>query len=362
VPHTDRKETGDAEPRLLRRAAPDEGRMPLGHPLAQLRSQWNRVRTVRQDIRAARARTETLVDQSSNLAREVQACRAEVSALSARLDALAIVPAKLDEMAAYAAANHRRVIDALRVVRDDDARARAALWELRGSPGYARAFDEDEPLVTIIVTTYRNWPMLRDRCLPSILAQTYERFETIIVGDAAPPEADEVVRAFGDGRLRFVNLPYRGPYPKDPRDAWLVSGTTPFNTGLALARGSWIGSNSDDDALRPNHLESLLGLARRSKAEVAYGLIDEHAPDGGGTQLGVFPPEEGQWGIQCSLLHSGLRFLPLQPTDWLFGLPNDSSLLERMLRIGVRFAMLDEAVVDYYPSRLWTDRFQGAES
>ena len=31
------------------------------------------------------------------------------------------------------------------------------------------------------------------------------------------------------------------------------------------------------------------------------------------------------------------------------------SLMERMLRIGVRFAMLEETVVDYYPSTLWSD-------
>jgi hypothetical protein len=62
--------------------------------------------------------------------------------------------------------------------------------------------------------------------------------------------------------------------------------------------------------------------------------------------------------MQASLLHGGLRFLPLQPSDWVFGIPNDVSLLERMLRIGVRFSFLDEATVDYYPSRLWSEREQ----
>lgn len=61
-------------------------------------------------------------------------------------------------------------------------------------------------------------------------------------------------------------------------------------------------------------------------------------------------------GLQASLVHSGLRYLPLHTTDWLFEIPQDWSLAERMLRIGVRFAMLDEIVTDYYPSLLWTDR------
>ena len=56
------------------------------------------------------------------------------------------------------------------------------------------------------------------------------------------------------------------------------------------------------------------------------------------------------------MIHSGLRYMPLQPTDWLFGIAHDSGLVERMLRIGVRFAMHDEVVWDYYPALYWTDR------
>jgi len=246
-------------------------------------------------------------------------------------------------------------------VRDDDERARARLWALRNSPEYALAYDDPDPLVSIIVTTYHNWQLMRDRCLPSLLAQTHENIEVIVIGDAAPPEAGETVAAFGDPRLRYVNLPYNGPYPEDPRSAWLVSGTTPWNTGLALARGRWIASNSDDDAFRPDLVSSLLDFARAERAEVPYGLITQLEPGGGSTQLGGFPPRHGQWGTQASLLHAGLRFMPMHPSDWMFGVPNDSSLLQRMLRIGVRFAMLEQPVVDYYPSTLWNTRPEAAE-
>ncbi len=174
----------------------------------------------------------------------------------------------------------------MRIVRDDDARSWERLWALRAGNEYAAAFDDDEPLVTIIVSTYNRFALLRERALPSVLSQTYEHYECIVVGDGADPEAADVVNSFQDSRLRFVNLPYRGPYPTNPSDAWLVGGTTPFNTALALAAGR----------------------------------------------------------------------LPLHSTDWLFEIPHDWSLAERMLRIGVRFAMLDEIVTDYYPSLLWTDR------
>jgi glycosyltransferase involved in cell wall biosynthesis len=276
----------------------------------------------------------------------VAECRKELGELRAEL-------ARQDDVARD---RQERTLLAIRMVRDHDVAARRALWKLRAKPEYEMAFDEDEPLVSVIIPTYLEWPLLRDRSIPSVLAQTYERWEAIVVGDAAPDETRQVVESFGDARIRFVNLPYRGPYPNDPRSAWLVSGTVPWNTGLALAKGRWIGATGDDDALRPTYLESLLTCARQERAEVPYGLLHSCAPDSDGMILGTFPPEHGQWGMQAALFHGALRFLPLEPSDWVFGIPNDWALAERMLRIGVRFAMIDQPVADLYPHHLWTER------
>ena len=61
---------------------------------------------------------------------------------------------------------------ALRMVRDQDAAVRRTLWQLRASPDYPLAFDEDEPLVSVIIATYLESPLLRDRAIPAILEQT----------------------------------------------------------------------------------------------------------------------------------------------------------------------------------------------
>ena len=294
-----------------------------------VRNRLRRIRAARADLQAA-----------------VFATRAETAALSAALAALD----------ARVSAQHERTMQALRIVRDDDARARAKLLHLRTTPDYEAAFEETEPLVTIIIPTYTNWQQLRERALPSVLAQTYERFECLVIGDAAPAESAQAVDSFSDERLRFINLPYRGPYPPELKDAWMVVGTAPFNAGLELASGRWFAALDDDDALSPRHVELLLALAKAERAEVPYGRIDRHEPGGKTTVFGTHPPQLGQWNLQCSLFHAGLRFMTLQPTDWLFGIPNDWSLAERMLRIGVRFAMTEESVVDYYPSVFWTDQ------
>lgn len=317
------------------------------------RALWDRVLRARADLTAARVHSEALVDMAqdvgsaiTSLGDAVARCEAEVRETRAEL-------ARLVERTG---ANHERTMLAVRFSRDHDAASRRTLWQLRASPDYRLAFEEDEPLVSVVIATYLEWPLLRDRAIPSVLEQTYEHWELIVVGDAAPDETRHVVESFRDDRIRFVNLPYRTPKPEDPSSAWLISGATPWNTGVALAKGRWIGSTGDDDALRPSYIASLLDCARQKEAEVSYGLIRRCDPDADDTTLGVFPPEFGQWGLQASLLHSGLRFLSLEPSDWVFGVPSDWGLGERMLRIGVRFAMIEDCVADYYPSQLWAER------
>jgi glycosyltransferase involved in cell wall biosynthesis len=280
-------------------------------------------------------------------------CQSAVANCQAELRELRAEMARRDELSG---AHHDSLLLAVRMVRDHDASARRSLSQLRATADYQLAFDEDEPLVSVIIATYLEWPLLRDRALPSILEQTYERWEVIVVGDGAPDETRQVVESFHDDRIRFVNLPFNTPKPKDPNSAWLISGATPWNTGVSLSQGRWIGSTGDDDALRPSYIESLLKGARQTEAEVSYGLIHSCEPDSDGKILGTYPPEMGQWGLQAALLHGGLRFLALEPSDWVFGIPSDWSLAERMLRIGVRFTMIEEPVVDVYPHDVWGER------
>jgi hypothetical protein len=305
------------------------------------------MRAMHVDAQAARANSERLLDEVAAVGSRLEHSERVTEALASRLQ----------ESDDRRAADHDRVMHALRIARDDDAASWNRLWELRGGPDYERAFTDPDPLVSILIPTYDNWRLLKERALPSVLAQTYTHWECVVVGDAAPPETAEVVAAYEDPRIRYVNLPYRGPYPDRQEDAWLISGTNPFNTAFKLARGRWIGALADDDALVPESIESLLGLARERHAELAYGQLRYKFPDRPDELVGVGPPPRfATWGLQCSLFHAGLSFIPLLYSDWLFATPNDWSWGERLLRIGVRFAMLEAPVVDYYPSRVWNDR------
>jgi hypothetical protein len=121
-----------------------------------------------------------------------------------------------------------------------------------------------------------------------------------------------------------------------------------------MARGRWIAQVSDDDAIRPHHIEALLEAARENRHEHCYGLQLFHFPSGEELQLGEFPPRESQWGLQAAIYHAGLNFLGLEVADALYNEPSDWSFCRRMLQLGVRTGMIDEIVVDKYEWRRQT--------
>lgn len=253
---------------------------------------------------------------------------------------------------------NKRIIEMLRAVAADEPRQRSLLYALRRSDGYDSAFSEPEPLISVILPTYDRPALLRDRAIPSVLAQTYHNFELVVVGDAAAGKPIQaVLESFNDSRISFFNLPYRGPYPDEPRDLWHTAGIPPFNEGMRRARGSWIATVNDDDALRPDHLRLLLARARQDRLEVAYGDVDVHRPDGSSVRVGGFPPAQGRFTLQGTLFHAGLApIFPAELTDALFALPWDWSLGLRMTRVGVWIGWLDAIVADGYPSALWEER------
>lgn len=255
-------------------------------------------------------------------------------------------------------AEQRRALEALRPINDREPWQRERLRALRTEPDYERAY-AGEPLVSIVIPTYDNHELLRERALPSALSQTYGRVEVIVVGDGSPPATAEAVESLGDRRVRYVNRPIRGPYPADPEQRWYVAGVPPFNDAVALASGDWIAPLDDDDAFTPEHVERLLDLARSERAELAYGLIRQHRPGGVVDTIGVgaFPPRLGEFGLQAAIYHAGLSAIfDLDLADAVYEEPYDWSLVRRMVRAGVRCAMLDQEVVDYYPSRYWSAR------
>ncbi len=269
--------------------------------------------------------------ESTAIAADVDAIRSDVEALRADV---------------------HRVLEALQLVYEDDPGNRRRLYAAREDADYEAAFDEQSPLVSVLIPTYTAHDLLRTRAIPSVLAQTYENWELVIVGDSAPPETATVIEAFGDPRIRYSNRPLRGPYPDDAHDAWLVTAVPPVNEAARLARGRWLAPFADDDALRPNALGRLVEDAQERRLEFVYSQLNYVGADGVSSEpFGQYPPRLHLMGTQGAILHSGLRFFEHELGDAVFRMPSDWGWVRRMMRAGVRIGFIEEVLCDYYPSR-----------
>jgi glycosyltransferase involved in cell wall biosynthesis len=277
--------------------------------------------------------------------------RRAAGALDRRFATLA---GRLDRIEAMLAAQQSaldRLAPVVGTLAVDDPGHRRQLEALREHPDYARPWERQDPLVTIAIPTRDRPRLLAERALASALAQTHERIEVIVVGDAAGPETEAAVASAGDPRVRFVNLTQR--FERGDGSHWLTAATLTRNLGYRLAKGDWLLDLDDDDALRPDAVERLLAHAREQRVEVAYGVLESHLPDGSTMLVGGFPPEHTRFGWQGGIVHSGLRFFAREHVAADLGLPGDWFRMYRMLRAGVRIAHLPEVTCDYYPSKAW---------
>jgi len=287
--------------------------------------------------RALDRRFESLHHRVEQLAQDVAGVEEQLRGAVARIDALA---ERLDA----------ELFPTLRLLAGRDAETRRLLAEARADPAYALAFEEPEPLVTVVLPTRGRAELLRSRVLPAALGQTHTRLEVLVVGDGADPAAEAAVRETGDERVRWAGTSHRYVYP-DERRHWLAASTLARNEGYRLARGRWLFDFDDDDSLPPDAIEALLGAARQTHAEAVQGTICRHAPDGS-TEL-IAPVLPDRLPLKGALVHSHLRFFEREHVASALGVPGDWFRGERMLRAGVRIELLDRVTYDYYPSSLW---------
>src|SRR5213080_811988 len=140
------------------------------------------------------------------------------------------------------------------------------------------------PLISVITATYNRSNVLR-YAIQSVLWQTVQNFELLIIGDGCTDDSAEVVASFQDPRLRWHNLPENFGHQ-----------SVPNNTGLAMARGKYVAYLGHDDLWYPTHLASLVNELEKTNADIANSVCLWIGPPGSGLrrltgatfQTGVF--------------------------------------------------------------------------
>ncbi|WP_286831030.1 MULTISPECIES: glycosyltransferase family 2 protein [Kordiimonas] len=109
--------------------------------------------------------------------------------------------------------------------------------------------------VTVVIATH-NRPALLRRTIQSVLNQTVKDWVLLVVGDCCGPETGEVISAFDDERIFYVNLEERCGEQGGPNTAGMYAAQTEY---VALA--------NHDDIWLPDHLEIALKRLEKEGAD-----------------------------------------------------------------------------------------------
>ncbi|KAF0693435.1 Aste57867_15608 [Aphanomyces stellatus] len=107
--------------------------------------------------------------------------------------------------------------------------------------GHARHETPSPPLVTIVLPAFNESKFI-GAALESLLAQTYRRFEVLVVDDCSTDETVALVRAYKDPRIRLLQNPTN------------LGVARTLNRGLALAQGAFVARMDGDDVALPERL------------------------------------------------------------------------------------------------------------
>ncbi|MHB8780407.1 MAG: glycosyltransferase family 2 protein [Candidatus Geothermincolia bacterium] len=206
----------------------------------------------------------------------------------------------------------------------------------------------DKPLVSVRIPTFNRSALLIERAVKSILAQTYQSFEIVVVGDHCTDDTGERLAALNDPRIRFTNLAKRGVYPTKPELRWLVAGLDAANIGIRLSRGEWLTHLDDDDEFTPDHIERLLEACYENDYEFVYGVMEMEKKDGTWERLGAWPPRCGSICHGAILYSARLQHFEYTIDSWKVNRPADWNLWNRMKRAGVRMGFVDAVVGRHY--------------
>ena len=128
----------------------------------------------------------------------------------------------------------------------------------------------EKPLISIYTPTYNRAQLLKDRAIKSVLKQTYENFELIIVSDGSTDNTTYIVKEEmkKDPRIRYFEIERKRPHHNyDSEKEWYIGGSHAANFALNQVKGEWIARIDDDDIWTEDHLEKLLRFAMEGDYE-----------------------------------------------------------------------------------------------
>lgn len=112
-------------------------------------------------------------------------------------------------------------------------------------------FKFSKPLVSVVLASYNHVLFIKE-AVESVLNQSYENLELIVLDDGSTDGTTEIVEKIIDKRLKLIKLtPNRRYHPR--------------NLGITMARGKYIAFQNSDDVWLPDKLKKQVEFMEKNK-------------------------------------------------------------------------------------------------
>ena len=150
-----------------------------------------------------------------------------------------------------------------------------------------------EDLISVIIPVYNSEEYI-GRCLDSVLAQTYQTYEIVIINDGSTDRTGEILHKYAESHscIKIYDIPHSGV-------------SVGRNQGLQKAQGDYIAFVDADDEVMPEYLEVLFSLQKRHNAQISVcGITHVNS-----TESCIKNVSEEKPLYQQSVVMSGRNFL-----------------------------------------------------
>jgi glycosyltransferase involved in cell wall biosynthesis len=144
------------------------------------------------------------------------------------------------------------------------------------------------PVVSVIIPTYNQADLLQ-RALKSVINQSFQNWEAIVIDNYSHDNTQEITESFNDPRIRYVAFSNKG----------IIAASR--NHGIHLATGEHIAFLDSDDLWYPSKLATCLDCIKNGADAVCHGLWIRKD---GILQKKMFPKRQYE-NIYKTLLYNG---------------------------------------------------------
>jgi glycosyltransferase involved in cell wall biosynthesis len=196
------------------------------------------------------------------------------------------------------------------------------------------------PLVSVVTGTFNRHELLLE-AIENVRAQSYRPLQHVVVTDGPDPWVRSLVEGYQ--QRQDSSLTYTIAECGRRWSSFLAASLSavPFQVAQWLARGDYLCWLADDEAMTPDHIESLVELLEATESDFVYS----RSYLWGNPALGWFPPriigaDPPFCGSVTNVLYRA-ELLDYRGFEPHVGSGTDWDQVDHWMRAGARWAMLD---------------------